>query len=158
MISEAWSEARVGVLRTMIAQGVPASHIARALNADGGVKVSRSAVIGKAHRLGLSVARKTVRPPRPKRDKRLAPRAITPVTTAGAPTEKRMKPDNHKPKGATPGPSNIPFITRTDSHCPMFIEGEEGPDGMICGRAVERGAFCASCYSLVYVPVRERAA
>lgn len=65
-----WTEARVETLKRLFAEGLSASQIAAEL---GGV--SRSAVIGKAHRIGLTGWRKVsgtakprrarVRPPRP---------------------------------------------------------------------------------------------
>lgn len=144
-----WNTERETLLKTYWTQGLSASEIAKKI---GGV--TRNAVIGKAVRMNLPArAERGVRRGAPRSTKYKtgrphgepsAPRVIRAAT---------IKPDNHKPKGATPGPSNIPFITRTDSHCPMFIEGEEGPDGMICGRAkaLEQN-WCAGCARLVFAP------
>ena len=45
-----WTDEQIELLKTMWAQGKPASEIGLMLGGD----VSRNAVIGKAHRLGLS--------------------------------------------------------------------------------------------------------
>ena len=59
-----WTEDRIGQLKQLLASGLSASQVARTL---GGV--TRNAVIGKAHRLGLtrnSVVRRTcASPPKP---------------------------------------------------------------------------------------------
>ncbi len=46
----AWNDAQIDLLKTMWEQGHPASEIALAI----GENTSRNAVIGKAHRMGLS--------------------------------------------------------------------------------------------------------
>ncbi len=57
-----WNSARVDLLKTLWADGLPASEIAAKLG-----EVSRNAVIGKVHRLGLAGRRTTSRTPRPRR-------------------------------------------------------------------------------------------
>ena len=49
-ITMAWSDDQIDMLKTMWAQGCVASEIAAAL----GNNISRNAVIGKAHRMGLA--------------------------------------------------------------------------------------------------------
>lgn len=48
-----WTEKDVELLRQLWAQGLSCSRIAAALHFETGASVSRCAVIGKAHRLGL---------------------------------------------------------------------------------------------------------
>ena len=50
LATTAWNDARIEMLKVMWGQGHPASEISDALG-DG---ISRNAVIGKAHRMGLS--------------------------------------------------------------------------------------------------------
>jgi GcrA cell cycle regulator len=52
-----WTDERVNLLKTMWAEGNTASQIAKALD------ITRNAVIGKAHRLGLSGRPSPIRPP-----------------------------------------------------------------------------------------------
>src|SRR5258705_3954569 len=92
-MSEAgWSEDRVTILQSLWLDGFSASQIAKQL---GGV--TRNAVIGKVHRLGLSgratpskPARTTFKAPRPARPVTAAPsaprRLAEPVSLAVAPT------------------------------------------------------------------------
>ena len=62
-----WTDERIERLRTMWAKGATASQIADEL---GGV--SRNAVIGKAHRLGLEQRPSPVKPGEEKEAKKLA--------------------------------------------------------------------------------------
>ncbi len=84
-----WTDERIDTLRTMWEKGLTASQIAEAL---GGV--SRNAVIGKAHRLGLQARPSPVKPNEPdakaatsapKPVAEPAPRAASPRATEPAP-------------------------------------------------------------------------
>ncbi|OYY89336.1 MAG: GcrA cell cycle regulator [Sphingomonas sp. 28-66-16] len=73
-----WTDERIDTLKTMWEKGMTASQIAEAL---GGV--SRNAVIGKAHRLGLQARPSPVKPNEPE-----AKPAPTPKPIAAAPAPK----------------------------------------------------------------------
>ncbi|HEU5482102.1 MAG TPA: GcrA family cell cycle regulator [Sphingomicrobium sp.] len=93
-----WTEERIERLKTMWAEGATASEIADKL---GGV--SRNAVIGKAHRLGLE-ARPS--PVKPGEEKEHAPAARQAKTEAAAKAPPAMeKPhETHRPVAAPPQP------------------------------------------------------
>ncbi len=86
-----WTEERIERLKSMWAEGSTASQIAEDL---GGV--SRNAVIGKAHRLGLESRPSPVKPGEEKEKKAKAPKAAKPV-----PAPKVAKPAP-APKAAAP--------------------------------------------------------
>ena len=65
-----WTDDRIDTLRTMWEKGMTASQIAEALG-----DVSRNAVIGKAHRLGLEQRPSPVKPGEEKEVKKAAPAA-----------------------------------------------------------------------------------
>ncbi|HVK41200.1 MAG TPA: GcrA family cell cycle regulator [Phenylobacterium sp.] len=81
-----WSEARVARLKALLAQGLSARQIAQALRA-----VSRNAVIGKIHRLGLtgggppSAPGRRARPSARPGGRRKAPSPPPPPPSGGAP-------------------------------------------------------------------------
>ena len=85
MADTGWTPARVDTLKSLWSEGLSASQVAKSL---GGV--TRNAVIGKIHRLGLSgraagaVIRRTAlpRPLRPERPRLVVP----PFATASGPT------------------------------------------------------------------------
>ncbi|WP_082539941.1 MULTISPECIES: GcrA family cell cycle regulator [unclassified Caulobacter] len=84
-----WSEARVERLKALLAQGQSASQIAKALGS-----VSRNAVIGKIHRLGLAGRKPPSGPGR---------RAATPVRSA--PRRLAPSPPPTRPAGGPPAMS-----------------------------------------------------
>ena len=86
----AWTDERIDTLKSMWEKGMTASQIADKL---GGV--SRNAVIGKAHRLGLQ---SRPSPVKPNEEERLAP----PVTAAPAPVAKPAEPRPAKPAEPKP--------------------------------------------------------
>lgn len=81
-----WSEARVHELKAMLAQDLSASQIAKAL----GGGVTRNAVIGKIHRLGLAGGRPPSPPGRA--------RPTTPVRTRRRVTSKPPSPPPPRPR------------------------------------------------------------
>ena len=73
-----WTEERVELLRKLWSDGLSASQVAAEL----GPGITRNAVIGKIHRLGLAERAKTAAAPRPRGAKAAAPR---PATVGAAP-------------------------------------------------------------------------
>ncbi|MBX9795695.1 GcrA family cell cycle regulator, partial [Sphingomonas sp.] len=86
-----WTDERIETLKAMWEKGLTASQIAETL---GGV--SRNAVIGKAHRLGLQSRPSPVKPNDPEA-KAAAPAAAAPAPAAKAPA----------PKPAAPAPAPV---------------------------------------------------
>ncbi len=92
-----WTDERIDRLKAMWAEGATASQIAEDL---GGV--SRNAVIGKAHRLGLESRPSPVRPGEEKSKKAKLAAAATPATAP-------------KPDKAPPGRAEEPAPSRTET-------------------------------------------
>jgi GcrA cell cycle regulator len=82
-----WTEERIERLKSMWTEGATASQIAEDL---GGV--SRNAVIGKAHRLGLESRPSPVKPGEEKEKKAKAPPAPRAAKPAPAPAPKAAAP------------------------------------------------------------------
>lgn len=103
-----WTEERIERLKTMWANGATASQIAEEL---GGV--SRNAVIGKAHRLGLEQRPSPVKAveekekAKPAKAAAKAPPVVKPAATEPAPP-KREEPAASSPFASPPGASNRP--------------------------------------------------
>jgi len=129
-----WSEERTATLKKLWLEGLSASQVARQL---GGV--SRSAPIGKVHRLGITVRetpvrqRTTVRSP-----SRIVVRRPTRETTAAphvAPRFERTEEDLLPTSG----------ILELGTHsCRWPIGNPEGDDFGFCGRPKQtaRGSYC----------------
>ena len=98
-----WTEERIERLKAMWTEGSTASQIAEEL---GGV--SRNAVIGKAHRLGLESRPSPVKPGEEKEKKAKAPKAAK-----AAPAPKAAKPAT-APKAAESEPEDAPLPKATE--------------------------------------------
>ncbi|KCZ53618.1 GcrA cell cycle regulator [Hyphomonas beringensis] len=161
-----WTEERVSVLKKLWAEGHSASQIAKQL---GGV--TRNAVIGKVHRLGLSgratPSRPVKRPPRLARPKprvmpdgsvkQAAPAAAETVEPSPAPVE-RAPADIMAPlpplQQADGEPASI--LTLRDSMCKWPIGDPADPKFAFCGRKADCGPYCAEHAKVAFQPARKR--
>lgn len=153
MSGKVWTPERCTVLRTLKAQGVSYARIAKLISADKGPRVTRCAVSGQCKRMGLTNPARTQ-----------AERSAMSIRGGGGRNGKAKQPYRAKPAaklGAEMSPRSIPFYTHRDGkECAMFIAGEEGSLGLVCGRPVIPGdVWCADCKRIVYEPAaRARAA
>lgn len=113
----AWTDDRIEKLKQLWDEGLSASQIAKSL----GEGVTRNAVIGKAHRLGLKA-----RPSPVKSDKT---KAKTPARkTSAKPEEKKL----------------ISLLDLTDRMCKWPLGHPGDPDFHFCGKPSEPGMpYCA---------------
>ena len=154
----AWTDERVEQLKKLWSEGLSASQIAKQL---GGV--TRNAVIGKVHRLGLSgratpsrPARRTVKPARPR---------TTTATTAPAARAPRPSPSapSAAPTPAPVEPAVLPsgefatVLTLRDSMCKWPIGDPASSSFRFCGR--KTGAdhtYCEAHADMAYQPSQKR--
>ncbi|MEJ0060232.1 MAG: GcrA family cell cycle regulator [Terricaulis sp.] len=146
-----WTEERVNSLRKLWAEGLSASQIAKQL---GGV--TRNAVIGKVHRLGLAGRATPSRPAkRPVRAAR--PRVISP-------TAPRLRPASTMPMVVIPQLEPLRFedgkaanvLTLSESMCKFPIGDPTDADFAFCGRGSAGGPYCADHARLAYQPSQAR--
>ncbi|MBX9746595.1 MAG: GcrA family cell cycle regulator [Hyphomonadaceae bacterium] len=142
-----WTEERVTLLRKLWAEGLSASQIAKQL---GGV--TRNAVIGKVHRLGLAGRATPSRPAkRPVRTAR--PRIVGPMAP-------RLRPASSMPTVVIPHLEPVKFedgkaasvLTLSDSMCKYPIGDPTDADFAFCGRGSAGGPYCADHARLAYQP------
>ncbi|MBI1200359.1 MAG: GcrA cell cycle regulator [Phenylobacterium sp.] len=135
-----WTDARVELLSDLWREGLSASQIARRL---GGV--TRNAVIGKVHRLGLSGRARASTPgtrrPKVRRERRL--RIIKPVPAAAF----------DRPAIEPPASGGATVLSVRRGQCRWPIGEPRHDDFRLCGRAATRGAYCAAHGALAYRPV-----
>ncbi|MHB8528389.1 MAG: cell cycle sigma 70 cofactor GcrA [Caulobacteraceae bacterium] len=150
-----WTDERVELLKKLWLDGLSASQIAKQL---GGV--TRNAVIGKVHRLGLS-GRAT--PSQPSRSLFKAPRPPRPAATSGV--LHRRTPERHHPAPPlTPRPP--PYVERPGTAtvltlgahmCKWPIGDPSTEEFTFCGRrAGEEGPYCIEHARLAYQPPQAR--
>lgn len=137
-----WTEDRIARLKTLWPLGWSAQRIADALGED----VTRSAVLGKVHRMKLSAGRPSAtrvhRPGAP-----AVARAAPKRTPHPAPM--RTAPQPAVVSAAPPfGIATILSVRRCDCRFPY---GEPGsPAFRLCGRPVARGVFCQAHADIAY--------
>lgn len=140
----AWTEDRVEILKKLWADGLSASQIARQM---GGV--TRNAVIGKVHRLGLSGRGTPTRSSRPRRIAIPKP-AMKPVLVKPAPVmvEEPVRLDDGNPADV---------LTIRDSMCKWPIGDPTKTGFHFCGRPVRAGgSYCEGHAQLAYQPPQPR--
>lgn len=148
MSSSDWTDDRVETLTQLWTDGASASQIARSL---GGV--TRNAVIGKIHRLGLSGRRPPSAPgarrAKPKAERRLGWPALA------APPARSAAAVGAPPSEPVPRPPEIGTATVLSvryGQCRWPIGDPLAEGFCLCGRGAERGAYCAGHAALAYRP------
>jgi len=143
-----WTEERVAQLRKLWTEGLSASQIAKQL---GGV--TRNAVIGKVHRLGLAGRATPSRPA--KRPVRAAsrPRVI-------GPSAPRLRTPTSMPSVVVPQLAPLKLedgrtasvLTLNESMCKYPIGDPNDADFAFCGRGATGGPYCQDHARLAYQP------
>lgn len=142
-----WNDDRVATLRKLWAEGLSASQIAKQL---GGV--TRNAVIGKVHRLGLAGRATPSRPAkRPVRTAR--PRVM-------GPSAPRLREPHARPLVVIPDLEPMKLedgkaasvLTLNESMCKYPIGDPTDADFAFCGRGSAGGPYCSDHARLAYQP------
>jgi len=157
-----WSSERIEQLRSLWRDGLSASQIATHL---GGV--TRNAVIGKAHRLGLTgrpspiknrpagIARP--RPPRRPRVQHVAPRRIATPVPSRRMEQAQPQPVSRPPVAEIDDGPGASILTLTDRICKWPIGDPRSPDFHFCGRASAEGLpYCTDHARRAYQPPARR--
>lgn len=143
----AWTEEAVETLKRLWADpDLSAALIAKRLG------VTRNAVLGKIHRLGLSKPRGARPPPArvPTPQSARRARAERPARAAG-PVSALARSSVGPASSPEPGPGLVPRLEdlpRRGCHWPLGDPRAE--DFAFCGRAAERGPYCAAHAALAY--------
>mgnify|MGYP002848236674 CR=1 FL=1 len=132
-----WTEDRITRLRSLWCEGRTAESISR----DLGAGISRSAVLGKVHRLGLSALRPESTAgenrPRPAATERTRP-------PAGARSEVRHG------SAVSPSVGRRTVLTIRRRECRWPLGDPLQPGFSLCGCPVSRGAFCSDHAAIAY--------
>jgi GcrA cell cycle regulator len=145
-----WTDERVEVLKKLWLDGLSASQIAKQL---GGV--TRNAVIGKVHRLGLSGR---AAPSQPSRPVFKAPRAPRP---APAPAPRRVESHARDPEPMPvfyPEEPGSATVLTLGAHMCKWPIGDPATEGFtFCGRRSDSdGPYCAHHARVAYQPQQAR--
>lgn len=147
-----WTEDRVGALKKLWLEGQSASQIAKAL----GGGVTRNAVIGKVHRLGLSgraapsqPARTTFRPTRPRPAPAAQPSAPRRIEAA---QPRLAVPTPPAPPPAPDLPGTATVMTLGAHMCKWPIGDPSSREFSFCGRRASEGVYCVEHARVAYQP------
>ena len=160
-----WTDERVEVLARLWGDGLSASQIAAQL---GGV--TRNAVIGKVHRLGLSGRNKAAPPPqaqklrKPARPLGLAPvpQGPTPVASPGASQpaavmEARTPQPDMAEEVVIPFSDRVTIMELRESMCRWPLGDPTTPEFRFCGQRSPAGVpYCAHHARVAYQPAADR--
>jgi len=143
-----WSDERVALLKKLWAEGHSASQIAKQIG-----NVTRNAVIGKVHRLGLAgrstPSRPAKRPARPRQQRThlpSTPRAPRPNQFAAPVLTVVLEPLRFADgKTAT-------VLTLRDDMCKFPIGNPDEADFAFCGRVSCNGPYCTDHARVAYQP------
>jgi GcrA cell cycle regulator len=143
-----WTDERVELLKKLWLDGLSASQIAKQL---GGV--TRNAVIGKVHRLGLSGRAAPSQPARP------AFKAPRPPRPAHTPAPRRVE----APQAAQPAPvfyveePGSATVLTLGAHMCKWPIGDPATDAFtFCGRRAGDGPYCIEHARMAYQPQQAR--
>lgn len=139
-----WTDERVESLKKLWLEGLSASQIAKQL---GGI--TRNAVIGKVHRLGLSgraapskPARVVVRAPRPR-----------PVAAPSLPRRLEVRPTpSLRPVLREEAPGSATVLTLGSDSCRWPIGDPASREFSFCGQAADHGPYCEHHAAVAYQP------
>ena len=154
-----WTDDRVGALKKLWLEGQSASQIAKAL----GGGVTRNAVIGKVHRLGLSGRAAPSQPARTAatfRTTRPRPAASAPATPSAPRRIEAAQPRAAAPapvaQPARPAMPDLPgtatVMTLGAHMCKWPIGDPSSREFSFCGRRASEGVYCGEHARVAYQP------
>ena len=153
-----WTDERVESLKKLWQDGLSASQIAKQL---GGV--TRNAVIGKVHRLGLSGR---AAPSKPARPAFKAPRPARPAAAAPAAPRRIAEPTAVAAAAPTPAPAPVRYVEEAPgtatgltvgAHMCKWPIGDPSSDSVtFCGRRQDEGPYCMEHARVAYQPVQTK--
>jgi GcrA cell cycle regulator len=152
-----WTDERIENLKNLWAEGLSASQIANQL---GGV--SRNAVIGKVHRLGLAGRAKPNRVPaarpKPVRDGETAPApAFEGALALKAVPAPMPAPQRPVLREVAPSAKKATIMTLTERTCKWPIGDPSRDDFHFCGHEADVGTpYCKHHARIAYQPVNDR--
>lgn len=158
-----WSDDRVELLSKLWGEGLSASQIAGVL----GGGVTRNAVIGKVHRLGLSGrvkagAGQAQRQPAKPRVQAATPVAVEGGARSGATPEETYRapaPVDHRwsDDAEIPVSQRVSILELRDSMCRWPLGDPSKPDFAFCGaKSVAGLPYCGHHCRIAYQPATER--
>ncbi len=148
MTASPWTDERLGRLRTLWLEGKTAAQIASDLSPG----ISRSAVLGKVRRMGLSVRRSAGRTRAPDTSRPQPPEALAVQPMTSAPG-RAVRVGGDASRGVESGRATLGSVGRHACRWPL---GDPlRADFTLCGDRVARGAYCGPHAEIAYRPAHD---
>jgi len=165
-----WTEERVELLRKLWNEGLSASQVAAEL----GPGITRNAVIGKIHRLGLAERAKTATAPRPRAPKQATRPAVSStssrpqggpvvmgnVALAYTPAPRALVAPVARPEEevVVPISERVTLMELRESMCRWPMGDPTSPEFRFCGASspIGSGPYCCHHARVAYQPAQER--
>jgi GcrA cell cycle regulator len=160
MTTITWTDERVEQLRKLWEAGLSASQIAAELG-----NITRNAVIGKVHRLGLSGRAKcsSSSAPRPRKARapthmvRIPRPAVRGNTALAQAFEMELDPDPIAYDNVVPMSQRRSLLELTEEHCRWPIGDPGSPDFFFCGgKSIVGLPYCAHHSRVAFQPAGDR--
>jgi GcrA cell cycle regulator len=164
-----WTDERINLLKKMWKEGKSAAEIAKTL----GKGVTRNAVIGKAHRMGLSGRPSPIKKPVPAK-KEILPKKPAPSSVLSAPLRKPAGQQNSKTnpiltkeaedlkkltKDEIPPGGGVPLLDLTERMCKWPIGDPKEPEFTFCGLGIRVGTpYCPTHAAMAFQTSSRRTA
>jgi GcrA cell cycle regulator len=151
-----WTDARIAQLTRLWNEGVSAAGIAEALG-----DVSRSAVLGKLHRLRLLRGRAAASAPR-RYEGPVGGQATAPMSSVRPPAGRRGWPEPPEPPKSPwceaafaplPGAAPRNWLSRAFGECAFPVGGDGDALMSCCAPVKARSAYCATHHAVAFRPV-----
>jgi GcrA cell cycle regulator len=143
-VNSRWTREQEDLVKRLWADGKSAKQIAIELDCG----ITRNAVIGKVHRMGLSKRERAPAKPKNRRAESFVHKINSGWTPKKAPTIPLPSVEPPEFRGLT-------FAQLEPYHC-RYPRGD-GPF-LFCGQPIERGSYCAHCNQITHWIVTEREA
>jgi GcrA cell cycle regulator len=147
-----WTDDRVETLKKLWLDGLSASQIAKQL---GGV--TRNAVIGKVHRLGLSGRATPSQPQRPVFRAPRPPRPATPPPPRRIEAAQPAAPSLPSMPSMPEEPGSATVLTLGAHMCKWPIGDPSSDSFTFCGRRIGDGSYCVEHARVAYQPQQKKA-
>jgi GcrA cell cycle regulator len=159
-----WTDDRIALLKRMWKEGKSAAEIAKSV----GKGVTRNAVIGKAHRMGLSGRPSPIKKETEAKKPAAAVKKVAPPKAAPAPAkrlpaspaiakkpafsrESEVAPPTRFEKEAVPPGGGVALLDLTERMCKWPIGDPRDDDFTFCGLGIRQGTpYCPQHASLAY--------
>lgn len=158
-----WTDDRVELLRKLWSEGLSASRVATEL----GPGITRNAVIGKIHRLGLAERAKTVSAPRPRAAKpprqpaqprQQGPSVMGNVALALSPRALAAPAPAVDEEVVVPICERVTLMELREAMCRWPMGDPTAPEFRFCGAKspIGAGPYCAYHARIAYQPAQDR--